>query len=62
MDTYDLLSKITEEQSLLLADYTDRYYMGYRRGKNYRWILPTYKGKGRPRKEDYETPISSFTV
>ena len=53
MKVIDLLGKELDDAYNMLADDIGKYMYGYRRGK-YGWILPSYKGKGRPRKEDYE--------
>lgn len=54
MDSFDFLSEYTENTARIMSDSMDKYVRGWRQGKNGRWIMETYKGIGRPRKEDYQ--------
>ncbi len=54
MKVINLLEQHMKEASESWAESTDKLTFGYRIGKYFRWILPTYKGRGRPRNDDYE--------
>ncbi len=49
----DVVKEYMDELGKRWFDNLDHHVFGYREGKH-GWIKPTYKGKGRPKKEDYE--------